>query len=52
MVNDILDWFKNENLLSKKPAEGLKIINPQTTRTFILHPKYTKKIIQGDLSCL
>ena len=34
MVNDTLDRFKNENLLSKKTAEGLKIINPKTPKFF------------------
>ena len=48
MVNDTLDRFKNENPLSKKNAETLKVINPKTRKLYI-HPKYTKKIIQGDL---
>ena len=35
MVNDTLDRFKNENLLSKKTVEGLKVINPKTPKFFI-----------------
>ena len=38
MVNDTIDRYKNENLLSEKIAEGLKVINPKTSN-FILHPK-------------
>ena len=47
MVNDTLERFKNENLLSKKTAEGLKIINAKTPKSY---QKYTNKIIQGDRS--
>ena len=32
MVNNTLDQFKNENLLPKITAEGLKIINPKTAK--------------------
>ena len=28
LVNDIIDRFKKENLLSKKLADGLKSVNP------------------------
>ena len=45
-VNDKLDRSKCENLLSKKTLAGLKVINQK----FISHPKYAKKIIEGDLS--
>ena len=38
MVNGTLDRFKNENLLSKKSAEGLKVINSKTQK-FYLTPK-------------
>ena len=42
IVNDTPEQFKNKNLLFKKTAEGLKIINPKH-QNFISHPKYTKK---------
>ena len=42
MVNDTLDRFKNENLLSKKTAEGLKIIKPKTLK-FYIGPKIHKE---------
>ena len=41
MVNDTLDRFKNENLLSKKTAEGLKVIYPKTPK-FYITPKIQK----------
>ena len=37
MVNDTLARFKNENLLSKKTAEVLKVINTKTTKFYITH---------------
>ena len=42
MMNDTLDRFKNENLLSKKTAEGLKLINPKTEKCYIT-PKIQKE---------
>ena len=42
MVNGTLDRFKNENLLSKKSAEGLKVINSKTEK-FYLTPKIHKE---------
>ena len=42
MVSDAFDRFKNKNLLFKKTAEGLKIINPKTPK---LHPKCTNQLI-------
>ena len=42
MVYDTLDQFKNENLLSKKTAEGLKVINPKTPK-FYIKPKTQKE---------
>ena len=42
MVNDTLDRFKNESLLSKKTAEGLKVINPKTPK-FYITPKIHKE---------
>ena len=46
MVNDILDGFKNENLLSEKTenhkTEGLKIINLKTPK-FYITPKIHKE---------
>ena len=41
MVNYTLEQFKNENLLSKKSADGLKIINPKTAK-FYITPKIHK----------
>ena len=42
MVNDGLDRLKNENLLPKKTAEELKIINPKTPKFYII-PKVHKE---------
>ena len=42
MMSDTLDQFKNENLLSKKTAEGLKVINPNTLK-FYITPKIHKE---------
>ena len=41
MVNDTLDRFKNENLLSKKTAGRLKVINPKSPK-FCITPKIRK----------
>ena len=46
MVNDTLDRFKNENLLSKKTAEGIKAINPKTPK-FYITPKIHKENSPG-----
>ena len=35
MVNDTIDRFKKENLLSKKLAEGLKSVNPKPPKFYI-----------------
>ena len=42
MVNDTFDRFKNENLLSKKTAKGLNVINPKTPKVYIT-PKIHKE---------
>ena len=42
MVNDTLDRFKNENLLSKKTAEGLNVINPKTPK-LLYYTQNTKR---------
>ena len=42
MVNDTLDWFKTKNLLSKKTAERLKVVNPKTPK-FYIAPKINKE---------
>ena len=42
-MNDTLDRFKNENLLSKKAPEGLKVINP----IFYITPKIGKENNRG-----
>ena len=36
MVNDTIDRFTKENLVSKKLADGLKSINPKTPKFYIL----------------
>ena len=41
-VNDTLGWFKNENLLSKKTAKGLQVININTPK-FYIAPKIHKE---------
>ena len=46
MVNVTLHRFKNENLLSKKTAGGLKIINAKTPK-FYITPKKQKEINPG-----
>ena len=48
IVKNTLDQIKNENLLSKKPAEGLQKVNPKTPK-FYITPKIHKEIIKGDL---
>ena len=42
MVNDTLDRFKNENLLSKKAAEGLNVVNPKISNIYVT-PKTHKE---------
>ena len=42
MVNDTIDRFKKENLLSKKLADGLKSVNPKTPK-FYISPKIHKE---------
>ena len=42
LVNDTIDRFKKENLLSKKLADGLKSVNPKP-QSFTFHPRYIKK---------
>ena len=55
MVNDSLDRFKNENLLSKKTAEGLKVINPKTPKFYItpiIHKENNpKRPITNSVNC-
>ena len=46
MAHNTFDRFKNENLLSKKTAEGLKVINPKTPKCYI-PPKIHKKTNLG-----
>ena len=41
LVNDTIDRFKKENLLSKKLADGLKTVNPKTAM-FYISPKIHK----------
>ena len=36
MVNNTIERFQKENLLSKKTAEGLKIFNPKKPKFFYL----------------
>ena len=45
-VNDTLDRFKNKNLLSKKTAKELKVINTKT-RKFYIPPKIHKENNSG-----
>ena len=42
LVNDTIDRFKKENLLSKKLAEGLKSVNPKPPK-FYISPKIHKE---------
>ena len=42
VVNDTIDRFKNEDLLSKKLADGLKFVNPKTPK-FYISPKIHKE---------
>ena len=42
MVYDTFDQFKNENLLSKKTEEGLKMVNPKIPEVYI-PPKIHKE---------
>ena len=41
MVNQPIEWFKNEKLLPQKIADGLKITNPKTPK-FYISPKIHK----------
>ena len=47
LVNDTIDRFQKENLLSKKLADGLKTVNPKTAMSYI-SPRYIKKTTQED----
>ena len=42
LVNDTIDRFKKENLLSRKLADGLKSVNPKTPK-FYISPKIHKE---------
>ena len=42
-MNDTLDRFKNKNLISKKTAEGLKVINPPKTSKLCITTKIHKE---------
>ena len=42
LVNDAIDRFKKQNLLSKKLADGLKSVNPKTSK-FYISPKIHKE---------
>ena len=46
LVNDIIDRFKKENLLSKKLADGLKSINSKRPQ-FYISPKIHKESNPG-----
>ena len=35
LVNETIDKFKKENLLSKKLADGLKSVNPKTPKFYL-----------------
>ena len=43
LVSDTIDRFKEENLLSKKLADGLKSVNPKPPK-FYISPKIHKEI--------
>ena len=47
LVNDTIDRFKKENLLSKKLADRLKSVNLKTPK-FYVSPKIHKKTTQED----
>ena len=49
MVYDTLDQFKNENLLSKRTEEGLKMVNPKIPE-FYIPPKIHKENKPGRLA--
>ena len=55
MVNDALDRFKNENLFSKKTADGLKIIDPKTPKFYItpkIHNENNKgRTVINSINC-
>ena len=38
MVNQTIEWFKNEKLLPQKTADGLKVTNPETPKFYISWP--------------
>ena len=46
LVNDSIDRFKKENLISNKLADGLKSVNPKTPK-FYISPKIHKENNQG-----
>ena len=46
LVSDTIDRFKEENLLSKKLADGLKSVNPKPPK-FYISPKIHKEINPG-----
>ena len=46
LVNDTIDRFKKENLLSKKLDDGLKAVNPKTPN-FYISPKIHKENNSG-----
>ena len=48
IINQITKRFKNENLLPKKTADGLKINNPKNHQGFTLHQKFINQIILED----
>ena len=48
LVNDTIDMFKKEKLLSKKLADGLKPVNPKTPN-FYISPKIHKENNPGRL---
>ena len=40
LVNDTIDRFENENLLSKKLADGLESVSLKNPQRFTFHPRY------------
>ena len=38
--NNTIDWFKKENLLSKKMADRVKSVNPKPPKFYISHKIY------------
>ena len=47
LVNNTIERFKNEDLLSTKLAEGLKSVNRKPSK-FTFHPRYIKRATQED----